>query len=155
MNLDEQLAQRADAAFNQRVSKLFLTFKDELDTLLYLPDVERPFSAFVAVETFKKSPNVAAAIETMRVEHRAQFVKELVDRITAVKQGGDAYVSGSPAVHLVANADMSAYRWRLQEQDDLPMAAAVKVIASSIAFWVGVAAVAGAALYFGYQGLVK
>lgn len=52
-------------------------------------------------------------------------------------------------------SDVSAYDRHGEDQNVLPMAAAVKVIASSIAFWVGVAVVFGGGGYALYRWIAS
>lgn len=52
-------------------------------------------------------------------------------------------------------SDLSAYDRHGEDQDDLPIATAVKVVASSIAFWMGVVVVLGGGGYALYRWIAS
>ena len=86
MTLDEQLAQRADHAFNNRLGSLFNRLKSDLTEELSDPFGDSiAFPVRTAVDALRVAPGIAEAIEAKRAAHREQFIKGVVDGLLASK----------------------------------------------------------------------
>lgn len=86
MTLDEQLAQRADAAFNNRLGSLLNRFKADLLQELSIPFADSIAPAVrMAVDALRDAPSIAEAIDAKRAAYREQFIKGVVDGLLASK----------------------------------------------------------------------